>query len=82
MANLADNTQNFFNAHAGAQLAILPQFSNKISQDIFTAAQWLAKVINHKEGAKWTDAQTITHVRNAFRGPYYLTDLTAYNLWE
>ena len=69
MANPADNAQNFFNAHAAAQLAILPQFSNKLSDDKFTAAQWLAKVINHKEGAQWNDAQTITHVRNAFRGP-------------
>jgi hypothetical protein len=69
MANLADNAQNFFNAHSIAQLAILPQFSNKLSDDKFTAAQWLSKVINHKEGAQWTAAQTITHVRNAFRGP-------------
>jgi hypothetical protein len=68
MANPADNAQNFFNAHAAAQLAILPQFSNKLSDDKFTAAQWLAKLINHKEGAQWNDAQTITHVRNAFRG--------------
>ena len=64
-----DNSQNFFNSHAAAQLAILPQFSNKISEDKFSAAQWLAKVVNHKEGAQWNDAQTITHVRNAFRGP-------------
>ena len=28
----------------------------------------LSKVINHKNGAAWTDAQTITHVKNAFRG--------------
>ena len=69
MANPANDAQNFFNAHAAAQLAILPQFSNKLSDDKFTAAQWLAKVINHKEGAQWNDAQTITHVRNAFRGP-------------
>ena len=67
MAN--NDAQNFFNAHAAAQLAVLPQFSNKLSDDKFTAAQWLAKVINHKEGAQWNDAQTITHVRNAFRGP-------------
>jgi hypothetical protein len=42
MANPADNAQNFFKAHAAAQLAILPQFSNKISEDKFTAAQLLA----------------------------------------
>ncbi len=69
MANPADNAQNFFNAHAAAQLVIFPKFSNKLSDDKFTAAQWLAKVINHKEGAWWNDAQTITHVRNAFPGP-------------
>ncbi len=69
MANPADNAQNFFNAHAAAQLAILPQFSNKLSDDKFTAALWLAKVINHKEGAQWNNAQKITQVRNAFRGP-------------
>jgi hypothetical protein len=69
MANPSDNAQKFFNAHAAAQLAILPQFSNKLSDDKCTAAQWLAKVINHKDGAQWNDAQTITHVINAFRGP-------------
>ena len=63
-----DAAQNFFNAHAAAQLAILPQFSNKFDKDKFTAAQWLAKVTNHRLGADWTDAQTITHVRNALRG--------------
>ena len=26
------------------------------------------KVINHKTGGAWTDEQTITHVKNAFRG--------------
>jgi hypothetical protein len=39
MANPADNDQNFFNAQPAAQLAILPQFSNKLSEDKFTAAQ-------------------------------------------
>ena len=68
MADQPDAAQNFFNAHAAAQLAILPQFSNKLETDKFTAAQWLAKVTNHRLGADWTDAQTITHVRNALRG--------------
>jgi hypothetical protein len=62
MANPADTSQSFFNAHAAAQLAILPQFSNKLSDDKFTAAQWLTKVINHKEGAQWNDAQN-NHMR-------------------
>ncbi len=66
---LTNNAQNFFNPQAAAQLAILPQFSNKLSEETFTAAQWLAKVVNHKERAQWNDAQTIKHERNAFRGP-------------
>jgi hypothetical protein len=28
-----------------------PQFYNKLTEDKFTSAQWLAKVMNHKEGA-------------------------------
>jgi hypothetical protein len=53
-------------------LAILPQFSNQLSDDKFTAAQWLAKVINHKEGTQWNDAQTITHVRNTSEDHYLI----------
>jgi hypothetical protein len=64
----ADNALKFFNAHASEQLAILQEFSNKFTEDKFTQAQWLAKVVNHKDDADWTVAQTITHVRNAFRG--------------
>jgi hypothetical protein len=44
MANPVSNAQNFCNAHAAAQLAILPQFSFKLSEDKFT------KLINHKGG--------------------------------
>ena len=51
-----------------AQFAVLPHFSNKATEDQFTPAQWLQKVISHKEAAQWTDAQTITHFRNALRG--------------
>ena len=46
---------------------MLPTFSN-IFEDNFTPTQWLYKVINHKTGATWTNAKTITHVKNAFRG--------------
>jgi hypothetical protein len=63
---LADYAQNFFNTPPAAPLTILSQFSNKLSDDKFSAAQWLAKVVNHKEGAKWNDTQTITHVRNVY----------------
>ena len=47
---------------------MLPTFSNVFKGDNFTPTQWLQKVINHKTGAAWRDVQTITHVRNAFRG--------------
>jgi hypothetical protein len=63
-----DAQQLFLNAQAAAQLAVLPTFSNVFKDDNFTATQWLQKVLNHKNGAGWTDEQTITHVRNAFRG--------------
>ena len=65
---MAENAQLFLNAQAAAQLAVLPTFSNIFKDDNFTPTQWLQKVINHKTGAAWTDEQTITHVRNAFRG--------------
>ena len=61
-ANLALN-----NAPANAQLTVLPAFSNIEKEDKFTATQWLQKVCLHKEGATWTDAQTVTHFRNAMR---------------
>ena len=63
-----DAAQAFLNANAAAQLAVLPHFSNKSAEDQFTPAQWLQKVISHKEAAQWTDLQTITHFRNALRG--------------
>jgi hypothetical protein len=68
MTESADNAQQFFNTHAAAQLAILPQFSNKVTKDKFTATNWLAKVVNHMDGGDWTAAQSITHVRNGFSG--------------
>ena len=48
-----------------AQQAVLPSFSNVPADDKYTATQWLQKVIYHKQGAGWTDAQAITHFRNA-----------------
>ena len=56
------------NAQAATQLAVLPKFSNVFKEDNFTPSQWLQKVINHKNGAAWTDVQTITHMKDAFRG--------------
>ena len=49
-------------------MAVLPPFSNKPTEDRFTATQWLQKVILHKAGATWTDRQAITLFRNALRG--------------
>jgi hypothetical protein len=71
-----DNAQNVCNTQAAAQLAIQPQFSNKLSEGKFTEALGLAKVVNHKEGAQWNDSQTVSHVRNAFKD---LTVLTVLN---
>ena len=65
---MADQAQLFINAQAAAQLAVLPTFSNVFKDDNFTSSQWLQKVLNHKIEAAWTDKQTVTHVRNAFRG--------------
>ena len=61
-------TEAFLNANAAAQLAVLPHLSNKSTENQFTPAQWLQKVISHKAVAHWTDAQKITHFRNALRG--------------
>jgi hypothetical protein len=61
MAKNADNAQQFFNAHAAAQLTILLKFSNKIAENKFTATQWLAKVFNHKYGTDWTDRCPYNH---------------------
>ena len=63
-----DLAQAFLNANAKAQLAVLPHFSNKTTEEQLTPAPWLQKVISQKEKAKWTDAQTIIHFRNALRG--------------
>ena len=65
---MADQAQLFINAQAAAQLAVLPTFSNVFKDDNFTSSQWLQKVLNQKIEAAWTDKQTVTHVRNAFRG--------------
>ena len=53
-ANLAST-----NAQANAHLTILPEFSNNKKEEKFTATQWLQKVCQHREGAGWTNAQTV-----------------------
>ena len=47
-AAVANAQQLFINAQAGAQLAVLPTFSNVFKDENFTPTQWLQKVINHK----------------------------------
>ena len=39
----------------------------EIAPECWSIVQWLQKVCLHKEGAAWTDAQTVTHFRNALR---------------
>ena len=64
-----ENAAQFFNnALATSQLAVLPTFSNKKNEDKYNPAQWLRKILNHRDGTEWTDQQFITHVRNALRG--------------
>jgi hypothetical protein len=46
----------------------LPTFSNESREDRTSAAEWLQKVINNKQGAGWTNLQTVTHFRNTLRG--------------
>ena len=64
-----ENAAQFFNnALATSQLAVLPTFSNKKNEDKYNSAQWLQKILNHRDGTEWNDQQFITHVRNALRG--------------
>ena len=65
---MADIQQTLHLATTNAQLAILPTFSNNLTEDRTSPTEWLQKVLNNKQGANWTDAQTITHFRNALRG--------------
>jgi hypothetical protein len=45
-------------ATTNSQLAILPN----------NPKEWLQKLLNNKQGAGWTDIQTVIHFRNAIRG--------------
>ena len=64
-----DAAQAFMNANTTAQLAVLPHFFSNSTEDQFTPAQCLQKVISHKDVAQWTDAQTRAHFRNSLRCP-------------
>ena len=60
--------QALVNAQVSAALSILPSFSDIEKDDKLTSTQWLQQFLNNKEGAGWTDAQTVTHFRNALKG--------------
>ena len=59
--------QALINAQHQVNLAALPSFSDNVKEDKYTAAQWLQKVLLHRQAAAWTDDQIITHVRNALK---------------
>ena len=59
--------QALVNAQHQVNLAALPSFSDNVKEDKYTAAQWLQKVLLHRQAAAWTDDQIITHVRNALK---------------
>jgi hypothetical protein len=55
------------NAQHQGNLATLPSFSNKVKEDQYAAAQWLQKVLLHRQAATWNDEQIITNFRNALK---------------
>ncbi len=59
--------QALVNAQHQVNLAALPSLSDNVKEDKYTAAQWLKKVLLHRQAAAWTDDQIITHVRNALK---------------
>ncbi len=59
--------QALINAQHQVNLATLPAFSNNVKEDQYTAAQWLQKVLLHRQAAAWNDEQIITHFRNVLK---------------
>jgi hypothetical protein len=59
--------QPLINAKCQVNLATLPAFSNNVKDDQYTAAQWLQKVLLHRQAAAWNDEQIITYFRNALK---------------
>jgi hypothetical protein len=55
------------NAQHQVNPATLHSFSNEVKEDQYTAAQWLQKVLLHRQAAAWNDDQIITHFRNALK---------------
>ncbi len=54
--------QALINAQHQVNLATLPAFSNSVKEDQYTAAQWLQKVLLHRQAAAWNDEQIITEM--------------------
>jgi hypothetical protein len=48
-------------------LATLPSFSNEVKEDQYTVAQWLQKVLQHRQAAAWNDEEIIPHFRNTLK---------------
>jgi hypothetical protein len=63
-------TKNGRNARSplnGKHKCKVGKFSNNPKKDNSSANEWLQKLLNNKQGAGWTDIQTVTHFRNAIR---------------
>jgi hypothetical protein len=45
----------------------LPSFSFEVKEDKCTAAQWLQKLLLHRQAAAWNDEKISTHFRNALK---------------
>jgi hypothetical protein len=56
--------QALINAQHQVNLATLPSFSNEVKEYQYTAAQWLKKLLRHRQATAWNDEQIITHFRN------------------
>jgi hypothetical protein len=59
--------QVLINAWNQVNLAILSFFPNEVKEDQYTAAQWLQKVLLHRQAVPWNDEQIITQFRNALK---------------
>jgi hypothetical protein len=55
--------QPLFNAQHQVNYPTLSSFSNEVKEDQYKAAQWLQKVLLHREAAAWNDEQIITLFR-------------------
>ena len=56
-------------AARNADLAKLPIFSGIKNTDTFTCEQWIERINRARAASNWTEAQTMSFVFNALRGP-------------